>query len=48
MHFEQQLLKELLLEKKRIREERARVMRHFKMMGFFIMLSSAIGAYQTF
>lgn len=45
---DQQLLKELLLEKKRIREERARVMKQFKMMGFLIMLSSAIGAYQTF
>jgi hypothetical protein len=48
MLTDQQLLKELLLEKKRIRTERARVMRQFKMMGFFMMLSSAIGAYQTF
>jgi hypothetical protein len=48
MLTDQQLLKKLLLEKKRIREERARVMRQFKMMGFFIMLSSAIGCYQTF
>lgn len=48
MLTDQQLLKELLLEKKRIREERARVMRQFKMMGFFIMISSAIGCLQTF
>lgn len=49
MTADQQIqLKEFLKEKKRIREERARVVKQFKMLGLFIMVTSAIGFYNSF
>lgn len=48
MQEHQQQLKDLLKEKKRIRDERNKVVKQFKMLGLFILLSSAFSMYHTF